>query len=128
MKVLLDTNALLWFVANDPRLTAAASQTLGDPGKQRVVSSVSLWEITIKLSLNKLQLALSLEDFINQHLWPTRVELLQIEKAHLLTLATLPHHHRDPFDRLLIAQALEENLPLVSSDQALDTYGIQRIW
>jgi PIN domain nuclease of toxin-antitoxin system len=64
----------------------------------------------------------------NQHLWPSKVQLLQIENTHLLQLSTLPHHHRDPFDRLLVAQALEENLPLVSADAALDAYGSQRLW
>jgi PIN domain nuclease of toxin-antitoxin system len=128
MEILVDTNALLWFVANDSRLSAVASQVLSDPAKQRMISVASLWEVTIKFSLNKLPLALPLADFFNQHLWPTKVRLLPIETAHLLKLASLPQHHRDPFDRLIVAQALEEKLPLVSSDAMLDAYGIQRLW
>lgn len=128
MNLLLDTNALLWFVTNHSRLSATASQALSNAANQKIVSIASLWEITIKVGLNKLPIALPLDDFINQHLWPSRVLLLPIETSHLLTLSTLPLHHRDPFDRLIAAQALEENLPLVSSDSALDVYGIQRIW
>lgn len=128
MKLLLDTHALLWFVANHPNLSPTTAQLIADPANQKIVSIVSLWEITIKYSLGRLQLALPLPDFINIHLTPGKVRLLPIEVAHLLTLASLPHHHRDPFDRLLIAQALTENVPMVSADGSFDAYGLQRIW
>lgn len=128
MAILLDTNALLWHVAGHPRLSTTAKMWIDDPAQDVVVSIASLWEITIKTSLGKLQLATPLAVFIQQHILRSDVKLLPIEPTHLLTLSTLPHHHRDPFDRLIVAQALEENLPLVSSDNALDVYGIQRIW
>lgn|SRR5262245_38669612 len=108
MKLLLDTHALLWFVSNHPDLSPTAAQLISDPTNQKIVSIVSLWEITIKVSLGRLNLALPLADFINVHLTPGKVQLLQIEVLHLLKLESLPYHHRDPFDRLLAAQALAE--------------------
>lgn len=128
MKLLLDTHALLWFVSNHPDLSPAAAQLISDPVNQKIVSVVSLWEITIKVSLGRLNLTLPLADFINVHLTPSRVQLLQIEVPHLLTLETLPHHHRDPFDRLLAAQAIAEKVTFVSADAAFDSYSVQRIW
>lgn len=128
MKLLLDTHALLWFVSNHPDLSPTAAQLISDPANQKIVSIVSLWEITIKVSLGRLNLALPLADFINVHLTPSKVQLLQIEVPHLLTLESLSHHHRDPFDRLLAAQALTENARFVSADAAFDLYGVQRIW
>jgi len=128
MRLLLDTHTLLWFVSNHPDLSPNAAQIIGDPANQKIVSVVSLWEITIKVSLGRLNLTLPLADFINVHLTPSKVRLLQIEIPHLLTLETLPHHHSDPFDRLLAAQALAENVPFVSIDAAFDAYGVQRIW
>jgi PIN domain nuclease of toxin-antitoxin system len=89
---------------------------------------VSVWEIAIKHSLGRLNLQMSLPDFVRRHLAPRQVTLLQIKIPHLLNVAMLPHHHRDPFDRLLIAQALTENSPLVSTDSAFDQYGVQRLW
>lgn len=128
MAILLDTNALLWHVAGHPRLSAAAKQWIDDPSQEVFVSIASLWEITIKTSLGKLQLNLPLPVLLQQHLLRSDVQLLPIDPLHLMRLATLPHYHRDPFDRLIVAQALEENLPLVSVDVALDAYGIQRLW
>lgn len=128
MRLLLDTHALLWFVSNHPDLSPTAAQLIGDPTNQKIVSVVSLWEITIKVSLGRLNLALPLADFIKTHLTPSKVQLLQIEVPHLLTLEALPHHHRDPFDRLLAAQALAEKVSFVSADAAFDSYGVQRIW
>lgn len=128
MRLLLDTHALLWFVSNHPNLSSHAARIIGDPANQKIVSIVSLWEITIKVSLGRLSLALPLADFINVHLTPSKVQLLQIEIPHLLTLETLLHHHSDPFDRLLAAQALTENISFVSVDAAFDSYGVQRIW
>jgi PIN domain nuclease of toxin-antitoxin system len=128
MRLLVDTHALLWFVTADPQLSIAAHTALADPQNQRVVSIVSLWEIAIKHSLGRLPLILPLADFIAQHVTLSKVRLLPITVAHILKVAGLPHHHRDPFDRLLIAQALVENIPIVSVDDKFDPYGITRIW
>jgi len=128
MRLLLDTNALLWFVMESPHLTETGRTVIADPGNRKVVSLASLWEIAIKYSLGKLDLKMPLNQFIPTHLPPGKVQLLQIEVAHLLTVTSLPHYHRDPFDRLLIAQALTENIPLVSNDDRFDPYGVERIW
>jgi PIN domain nuclease of toxin-antitoxin system len=109
-------------------ISPTAAQLIGDSINQKFVSVVSLWEITIKVSLGRLNIALPLADFIRVHLTPNKVQLLQIEVPHLLTLESLPYHHRDPFDRLLAAQALTENLPFVSVDTLFDSYSVQRLW
>ena len=128
MRLLLDTHALFWFVTADPQLSLAAQQAIADPNNEKLVSLVSVWEIAIKHSLGRLNLHMSLPDFVRRHLAPKQVTLLQIELPHLLKVATLPHHHRDPFDRLLIAQSMTENISLVSTDAAFDQYGVQRLW
>jgi PIN domain nuclease of toxin-antitoxin system len=122
MRLLLDTHTLLWFVSADPQLSSAAHTMLADPQKRRVVSVVSLWEIAIKHSLGRLPLSLPLADFIAQHVTLSRVQLLPITVPHILKVAQLPHYHSDPFDRLLIAQALAENIPIVSVDGKFDQY------
>lgn len=124
MKLLLDTNALLWFVTNHHNLTQTAKQALADPNNQRIVSIVSLWEITIKVSIGKLSIATPFDTFVNQHLAPSQVYLLPIEISHLIKLFQLAAHHRDPFDRLLIAQASADNLTIVSADTAFDAYSV----
>jgi PIN domain nuclease of toxin-antitoxin system len=128
MRLLIDTHALLWFVGKDPQLSARAEAAIDDLHNQQIVSIVSLWEIAIKHSLGRLPLILPLADFITRHVTLSKVQLLPITVAHILKVAELPHHHRDPFDRLLIAQALVENIPIVSVDDKFDPYGITRIW
>ncbi len=128
MRLLLDTHALLWFVAADPQLSQAAQQAVASPNNQKLVSMVSIWEIAIKYSLGRLDLKMPLEDFVSLHLAPNKVTLLPITVPHILKVASLPHHHRDPFDRLLIAQAITEGVPLVSADSAFDQYGHSRLW
>ena len=128
MRLLLDTHALLWFVTSDPKLSLTAQQVIANPNNQKLVSLVSLWEIAIKHSLGRLDLQMPLPDFVRQHLAPKRIAVLQITVPHILKVATLPHHHRDPFDRLLIAQTLTENVSLVSADSAFAQYGVQLIW
>ncbi len=128
MKVLLDTHALLWFVENSSNLSKYSCDLISDESTQRFVSIVSLWEITIKHSLGRLPLALPLEEFIATHVPEDKVTLLPISVPHLLTFANLPWHHRDPFDRILVAQAISENIPIISVDNALDAYPVQRLW
>lgn len=128
MRLLLDTHALFWFVTADPQLSPVAQQAIADPNNEKLVSLVSVWEIAIKHSLGRLNLQMSLPDFVRRHWAPRQVTLLQIKIPHLLEVAALPHHHRDPFDRLLIAQALTENVALVSVDSAFAQYGVPLIW
>jgi PIN domain nuclease of toxin-antitoxin system len=128
MALLLDTHAFPWFIADDARLSTAAATRIGDPGERVAVSTVSLWEIVIKLGTGKLRL-----DHPVDRLWPESLaandfEALLVTPAHVLALAPLPPHHRDPFDRLLIAQAIHEGLPVVSADPMFDRYPIESIW
>ena len=119
---------MLWFVEASPNLSDQTREIIDDPATQKVVSIVSLWEIAIKHSLGRLALSLPLDQYIATHLTPGKVELLPIEIPHILTLAHLIWNHRDPFDRILVAQALAENVPIISVDTALDAYGVQRQW
>ena len=92
------------------------------------LSIASLWEITIKLRLGKLTVGMPIEVLMTEHLTRNAIDILPITVAHLMALSTLPLHHRDPFDRLLIAQAMVEQAPLVSADPACDAYPVQRVW
>ncbi len=124
MDLLLDTQAFLWFENGDERITAAAKQSILNPKSVKFVSMASFWEIAIKNSLGKLQLSVSFEELleISGYLH------LPIGSEHLKLLRLLPYHHGDPFDRLIIAQALHENLTVISSDGQFDNYGVRRIW
>jgi PIN domain nuclease of toxin-antitoxin system len=128
MKLLLDTQALIWALEGNDRLSAVARAALEDPGNQLVVSMASGWEMTIKTSLGKLTPPVPIPVLFPGELERLGFEILPIEAAHLHRLLSLPFHHRDPFDRMLIAQALSENWPVVGSDEAFDAYGVTRIW
>jgi len=122
MKLLLDTHIFLWFIMGSPNLTSQARALIEDDKNRKFISVVSLWEIAIKSSIGKLNLSAPFDQLIPQQLSLNGFELLPIEIAHLATVTTLPFHHRDPFDRLLIAQAVTEKMPFVSSDSAFDAY------
>jgi PIN domain nuclease of toxin-antitoxin system len=126
--VLLDTHAFLWFVFDDPRLSEVAAKAIADPEHEKVVSIASLWEIAIKTSLGKLELGMSLERFFATEIEGRELRILAISSAHLLRAAALPFHHRDPFDRLVIAQAEVEHLPIVTSDANFALYGATIVW
>lgn len=128
MTLLLDTHAFLWFVLDEPRLSATAKAAIGDPANEILLSPASYWEIAIKVSIDKLTLQQPFLPFIDAQIAANRLTVLHITPQHAAVVATLPYHHRDPFDRLLIAQALAENIPLISGDPVLDAYGVQRVW
>ncbi len=128
MRLLLDTHALLWLLDGDAALSPAAHTAISDAQNEKLLSVSSLWEITIKTGLGKLALKQTLPEFLGLVEQTRAVQPLAIRPPHLLRLATLPHHHRDPFDRLIIAQALSENCTLVSRDGQLDAYGVSRLW
>ena len=128
MKYLLDTHALLWFLAGGKQLSGKARQLIEDLDNEIFVSIVSLWEIAIKVSLGKLTLTKSFEDLFPEQLHLNSIEILPITVDSLIKLTALPSHHRDPFDRLIIAQALVEGLPIIGVDSAFDAYGISREW
>lgn len=128
MSVLLDTHAFLWFSTADPQLSANALAVLQDPDESLYLSIASVWEIAVKTSIGKLPLATPFSQFIELGLKNARCRLLQIELAHVERVAALPFHHRDPFDRLLIAQALVDGLTILGRDAAFDAYGVTRLW
>lgn len=128
MKLLLDTHAVLWFVLGDRQLSATARALIDDSANEKLVSPASFWEIAIKISVNKYSLNEPYESFMQRGIAGNGFGILAIEPKHTAVLTTLPFHHRDPFDRLLVAQAMIEQLPIVSADPLLDAYPIQRLW
>jgi|SRR5436305_4154712 len=128
MRCLLDSQAFLWFVGGDTRLGDRAYEVISDIENQVLLSTASLWEIAIKSSLGKLDLEGSFAELFPRQLVSNEIEILPIGLKHLVTLTELPFHHRDPFDRLIIAQARTEGIPVVSSDAAFRDYQVQIVW
>lgn len=128
MNILLDTHAFLWFIAGSENLSDKARELIEDEANHVFLSAASLWEMAIKVSLGKLTLTEPFETLIPEQLAVNGIELLAISVPHATRVASLPFHHRDPFDRLLIAQALTEEIPIISGDEAFDAYGITRLW
>ncbi len=127
-KILLDTQAFIWFYESNPFLSQKARATIEKTENDCFVSMATFWEMSIKMNLGKLNVkGLSLQEFmdeVDEH----RFFSLAISRQHILENEKLPLHHRDPFDRILISQAIVENWPIISSDDAFDNYQIQRIW
>jgi len=128
MKLLLDAHTLLWFVWDHANLSDNARNLMNDPANELLLSTGTIWEIAIKVGLNKLTLAEPYEDFMNRAIADNDLTVLETTVKHAAVLTTLPLHHRDPFDRLLVAQAMVEQIPLVSNDPALDAYPMRRLW
>lgn len=128
MRVLLDTHTFLWFILDDARLSAAAKAIIEDPANDVEISPASYWEIAIKIALRKFSLQHPYQQFIESQIAINDFHILHIEPRHTSVLITLPQYHRDPFDRLLIAQAMIENIPLLSGDEVLDQYSLSRLW
>lgn len=128
MNLLLDTHALIWFLEDDPRLSRKARTAIGNAENQSYVSDVTAWEAGIKHALGKLNLPVAYKE-----LFPTRLEMLgfrvlPIRHPHLHRMVLLPWHHRDPFDRLLIAQALVDELTIVTVDASFPAYEVALLW
>lgn len=128
MRVLLDTHAFLWFIEGKSLLSVRARQIIEDATNERFLSVASLWETAIKVGIGKITLHQPFETLIPAQLRVTNVTLLAITLDHVTRLMTLPLHHRDPFDRLLIAQAMAENLTILSADSTFDAYAVNRLW
>lgn len=128
MRVLLDTHVFLWWIGDAPELSPKARRAITDPANDCLLSLASFWEIAIKISLGKLQLPGVMERFIPEQLAINAFRQYDIAFKHVARVASLPFHHRDPFDRLLAAQALEDRLPVVSHDRVFRRYGVERIW
>ncbi|MFZ4655778.1 MAG: type II toxin-antitoxin system VapC family toxin [Caldilineaceae bacterium] len=128
MRFLLDTHTLIWFILDAPQLSPTAKRLIEDANNDIWVSTASLWEIAIKMSLGKLDMGAPFSALVPGQLTTNRIEILPITVAHLHHVAQLPFHHRDPFDRLLIAQSQVEEVSLLSRDATFDRYNVQRIW
>ena len=127
MNILLDTHTLLWFLTDDAALSPLAKQTIEDLHNQVFISPASYWEIAIKISLGKYQLNESLDSFIENQLEKNQFLILPILPTHTNAIIDLPLHHRDPFDRLMIAQALVEKMAFISADHVIKLYPIKTI-
>jgi PIN domain nuclease of toxin-antitoxin system len=123
-RLLVDTHALLWWLADDPGLSATAREALAEPANDVVVSTASIWEIAIKRALGKL----SAPDDLPSHIEAAGFGWLPVQAAHAWQVRDLPPHHRDPFDRLLVAQSLVEQLPVITADARFSAYGVDVRW
>jgi PIN domain nuclease of toxin-antitoxin system len=128
MRLLLDTHAFLWFIEGNLNLSNRARQLIEDENNQRFLSIASLWEISIKVSIGKLELGIPFTEFFQQQVYGNAIALLEIRAEHLDILAKLPFYHKDPFDRLIIAQSVVENIPLVTKDGAFTNYPVVLLW
>lgn len=128
MKYLLDTHALLWITTNDSRLSSKAKEIYLNAENYIFFSIASIWELAIKSGMGKIKFEKDLEEFVEIHIKGNNIEILKIELPHVFRIENLPFHHRDPFDRLIIAQAIEDNISILGNDILFDKYNIQRIW
>lgn len=128
MRLLLDTHAFLWFVLNDPSLSAKARDLIAEAENEVFVSPATYWELAIKISLGKYSLEGAFEAFFADQLARNDFNILPIQIAHAAVLSRLPFVHRDPFDRMLVAQAMAEGISLVSGDEMLKGYPVNVVW
>lgn len=128
MRLLLDTHTFLWFIEGSNQLSEQARSLIEDLTNDRLLSTASLWEMAIKTSINKLELQDSFTDLVEYQIRGNAMSILPITPLHLDILKTLPFHHRDPFDRMIISQSLSEEIPILSKDAAFDSYGVERLW
>ena len=127
-RLLLDTHAFLWWVNDDPKLAPKAKRAIASIKNECYVSAASCWEMAIKASLGKLRFSKSAEPFISEQLAANGFILLPIELRHAASVEHMPFHHRDPFDRLIIAQAITEKLAIVTADTIFAKYGVSILW
>lgn len=128
MRLLLDTHAFLWFILDDPLLSANARGLIAAPRNEIAISPASYWEIAIKIGIGKYSLGEPVAGFFEREIAVNQFRILPIEPRHVAPLTTMPFHHRDPFDRLIIAQAMIEQIPVISADTAFDKYSVTRLW
>lgn len=128
MPALLDTNAFLWFISGSDRLSSKARNYIADFENDLVISAASLWEIAIKTSLGKLELLSPFDQLLPSQLEKNAIAILSIELTHLTKTIDLEFHHRDPFDRLIIAQGITEKIPIITSDAVFAKYPVDIIW
>ena len=127
MDVLLDTHSFIWFVENDKKLTSKARNTIDNYSNTIYISRASLWEMAIKISIRKLKITVPYENVIKQ-INDNGFEIIPITFVHTLKVSKLEFHHKDPFDRIIIAQALTNQMTIVSNEKIFDNYKVKRIW
>lgn len=128
MRLLLDTHSILWYAFGDPRLSSKARALIDDAANDKFLSIVSPWEVGIKVSSGKLTVEEPVDVFFADQMRLLSLQLLPITLEHAAPVSTLPLYHRDPFDRMLVAQSLAEGMPIISADPALDAYAVVRFW
>jgi PIN domain nuclease of toxin-antitoxin system len=128
MRLLLDTHTLLWWLSENSSLPASARKLIANKNNDVLVSAASAWEIATKVRLGKVPIAVDLAHDFTAYLGRERFEILAVSAEHGIRAGLLPGPHKDPFDRMLIAQALAENLAIVSNDVVFDGYGVKRVW
>jgi PIN domain nuclease of toxin-antitoxin system len=128
MNYLLDTHTFLWFINEDESLSGTAKVLVEDSKNTAHLSIASLWEIAIKVSVGKLEIPSPFLGFMLRQLHDNNITLLEIRPEHTGIVATLPFHHRDPFDRIIIAQAVVEKLPIIGKDEIFKAYGVELLW
>lgn len=128
MRFLLDTHTLLWIVSGDKKLSQLAKQTYLNTKNQILFSIGSIWEIAIKISRSLLEINEPFNDFIENQIFSNDIQILNISVDHLIQLEKLPFHHSDPFDRLIIAQSMVEDITIIGTDKQFDLYPVKRLW
>jgi PIN domain nuclease of toxin-antitoxin system len=128
MRLLLDTHAFIWMLDKPERLSPKAHALLADGSNELILSVVSVWEMQIKIQLGKLKFTVPLRELVESQRQTNGVQILPVELEHVLALDALPAHHKDPFDRLLVAQASVEDASLVSRDPLFSSYPVKLLW
>ncbi len=128
MKYLLDTHTFLWFATDNPRISEKAKQIIQNRKNQLLLSAASVWEISIKYSIGKISLSTDLDNFISESLRNYNLTPLPISIPHSIEVSRLPEIHRDPFDRMLIAQSRIENAGIITTDKDITKYDVKTIW
>ncbi len=128
MRILLDTHTFLWWITADDRLSPRSIELISDGNNELLFSTASGWEIAIKAGLGRLDIPDPLDRFVSEHLFRNHIGVLPVQLSHALHVYALPQLHRDPFDRLLVAQAQLEKLPILSSDRRIAKYEVEVLW
>lgn len=128
MNLLLDTHAFLWHINGDEKISLYARQLMANPNNQCYLSFASLWEMSIKSSLGKLEIPLPINKLYNKYILDNHIKLLGFDTKYLQGVHNLPFYHNDPFDRMIIAQSMMENMPIIGCDKAFTEYGVTIFW
>jgi PIN domain nuclease of toxin-antitoxin system len=128
MELLLDTHVLIWWSLDSVKLSRKVYELLTNPENTHIISIASVWEIQVKVQLGKLDLDVKLPELIAHQQQVNNLQILPIDLTHIYAIENLPNQHRDPFDRIMIAQAMVEEVPFLSADKVFDLYPIERVW